>query len=75
MGKTRVLDYRGIECPEPLIKTLRELRLASSGDTLIVLTDQWECVDKIVSAVEFSGIGRAAYKGAHGYYEISIEVS
>lgn len=74
MDKPKVLDFRGIECPEPLIRTLRELRLSSSGDRLVVLTDQWECVDKIVSAVEFSGLGRASYRDSSGYYEVLIEV-
>jgi TusA-related sulfurtransferase len=36
---SKTLDFRGVECPEPLIKTLREIRLASKGDKITVLTD------------------------------------
>ncbi len=74
MDVNKILDFRGVECPEPLIRTLREIMRASKGNRIVVLTDQWECVDKIVSAVKFSGIGEASYETLGGHYRVEIRL-
>jgi TusA-related sulfurtransferase len=66
----KTLDYRGVECPEPLIKAIREAMNSPPGTRFEILTDEWECVEKIESAFNDAGLGEARHYKEDGYYRI-----
>ena len=66
----KVLDYRGIECPEPLIKALGEIIRSPAGTRLEILTDEWECVERIMAAFNDAKLGEATYVREGGHYRI-----
>ena len=70
----RKVDYRGVECPEPLIKVTREIARLPEGAQLIVLTDIHQCVNMIKEAVEGLGLGTVTVNEKEGYYELIVTV-
>lgn len=72
MVRRTVLDFRGEECPGPLVRTLRRLAEAEAGDVLIVYTDVEECVRMIKEAVEEMGLGRVEVVDSGAYKELHI---
>ncbi|MEM0028552.1 MAG: sulfurtransferase TusA family protein [Ignisphaera sp.] len=68
----KVLDFRGEECPHPLVKTVRELSKARKGEEIIVLTTSKLCVDMIKESVEAFNIGEINICEKNGYYEIRL---
>lgn len=66
------MDFRGIDCPEPLIKVARELTKLSSGNTLVVLTDIPQCVEAIKDTIEGFAVGAVVINKKENYYELKI---
>jgi len=67
-----ILDFRGEECPKPLVKTLRKLADAKKGEEIIVLTDSKECVDVLRESIVPLGLGSFDVKQEGSYYRITI---
>ncbi len=73
--KTRVLDLRGENCPEPVVKVARQLEHAVSGEVIHVLTDNEECVRYLMDLIKVTGVGKAEVinKGSHHELVITVE--
>jgi len=71
---SKVMDFRGIDCPEPLVKVARELTKLSAGDTLVVLTDIPQCVQAIKETIEGFEVGIVGVNEREGYYELVITI-
>ena len=69
-----ILDVRGENCPEPVIKVARALDSARKGYILFVLTDNKECVEYIKDLVSVTKIGNLEIKERSNYYELKIIV-
>ncbi len=67
-----ILDFRGEECPGPLIKTLRKLVNAKKGEEIIVLTDSKECVNVLRESIVPLGLGSFDFRQEGSYYRIII---
>ncbi|ADM28156.1 conserved hypothetical protein [Ignisphaera aggregans DSM 17230] len=67
-----ILDFRGEECPGPLVKTLRKLVNAKKGEEIIVLTDSKECVNVLRESIVPLGLGSFDVKQEDSYYKITI---
>ncbi|MEM1679278.1 MAG: sulfurtransferase TusA family protein [Ignisphaera sp.] len=67
-----LLDFRGEECPGPLVKTVRELSKMDKNTKLVVLTSSKMCVDVIVETVKAFSIGSIEVIVRGGYFEIHI---
>lgn len=70
----KVLDVRGEECPEPVIKVARALEATEEGDTIFVLTDNYECVKYIKELVNIANIGELEIKERNNHYELMVRV-
>ena len=70
-----VIDARGENCPEPVIRVAQALQEASAGDVLQVLTDVEECVRYIKDLVKVTGIGRVEVTEKEGHYCVVIRVT
>jgi TusA-related sulfurtransferase len=46
------LDFRGEECPGPLVKTIRVLSKLRKGEKLVVLTTSKDCVEMLKQTIE-----------------------
>ena len=68
----KVLDFRGVKCPEPVVKTVDEVARSRVGDELVVYSDSEECVKAIVEALE--GIADVKVVDRVGYKEVRIVV-
>ncbi len=68
----KVLDFRGEECPGPLIKTAKELSKAGVREKLIILTTSKLCVEMIRETVQALGIGSINIVERDKHYEIVV---
>ncbi|MEM0026994.1 MAG: sulfurtransferase TusA family protein [Ignisphaera sp.] len=68
----KVLDFRGEECPQPLVKTIREFSKVRRGEEIVVLTTSKLCVDMIRESVEAFGIGTIDVNEKDKYYEVRL---
>ncbi|MEM0051433.1 MAG: sulfurtransferase TusA family protein [Sulfolobales archaeon] len=67
------LDFRGEECPGPLVKTIRVLSKMRVGEKLMVLTTSKECVEMIKQTIEEFEIAKMEVYIRENYYEIHLE--
>ena len=70
MTDVKMLDFRGVKCPEPLVKVIREV--TCSDKTLIVLTDIDECVRLIAEAITGFNLGYIEIINKGTYYILKI---
>lgn len=70
----KTLDYRGIDCPEPLVKVVRELSRSSKDDVITVLTDIPNCVQAIKETIEVLEVAIIEVVEVGGYWELKIKV-
>uniref|UniRef100_A0A7J3ZJP6 UPF0033 domain-containing protein n=1 Tax=Fervidicoccus fontis TaxID=683846 RepID=A0A7J3ZJP6_9CREN len=66
------LDFRGEDCPGPLVKTIRALTKVSRGEQLTVLTTSKECVEMIKQTIEALEIAKIEIHSRNNYYEIKV---
>ena len=71
---SKVMDFRGVDCPEPLIKVSRAIAKLSPGDTLMVLIDIPRCVEAIKDTIEGFDIGTIEVNKKEEYYELVVTV-
>jgi len=68
----KVLDFRGKECPEPLIKTSKILSNIKKGDKATILTDIEDCVRLIKELIEISNVEDLSVEKTNGYWIIKV---
>ena len=73
LSGTKILDFRGEECPQPLYKAVREIASSKPGETIEILTDSEQCVDLISTAVEATGAGSVHLVRENGYIRMVIK--
>lgn len=73
MPETRIADFRGEDCPGPLIKAMKALAEARRGDTIVILTTSSRCVEMIKEIVKGLGLGNINVLQKDGYIEIVLE--
>lgn len=69
-GAARLVDLRGLECPEPLLRALRVILSMLPGETAVFLVDSEACADNIALAA--SQLGRARVARRSGYFEVRV---
>jgi len=69
----KTLDFRGEDCPGPLVKTLRELSKMEKGGKVLVMTTSKQCVDLLRQAVDAFGVAEIVVRESGGVYEILLE--
>jgi len=67
------LDFRGEDCPGPLVKTIRALTKIKRGEQLTILTTSKECVEMIKQTIEVFEIAKIEIHRKDNYYEIYLE--
>jgi TusA-related sulfurtransferase len=67
------LDFRGEECPGPLVKTIRVLSKLRKGEKLMVLTTSKDCVEMLKQTIEVFGIAKIEVYNVDNYYKIYLE--
>jgi len=67
------LDFRGEDCPGPLVKTIRALSKIKRGEQLTVLTTSKECIEMIKQTIEVFEIAKIEIYSKDNYYEIYLE--
>ncbi len=67
-----VIDLRGQECPEPLLRAVRVLSRLPPGGSVIFLTDSEECAENIKYLVKTSAIGTVTSRKKGGYIEVAV---
>jgi len=67
------LDFRGEECPGPLVKTVRELSKARKNEKIVVLTTSKQCIDMLRQTIELFGVAKMEIYNRDNFYEIYIE--
>ncbi len=67
------LDFRGEECPGPLVKTLRALAKIGKGEKIVVLTTSQQCVELLKQVEESLEIAKMEVHRKESFYEIIIE--
>jgi len=70
----RVLDMRGLQCPEPLIRIVKVIEGLGTGDVVDVVTDVPECVNLIKEAVEGFGLGLVEVLNKGEYFVLRVLV-
>jgi|GEM_PF-3075421 len=71
----KILDLRDKDCPEPLIKVVRELRnISKNYDQLKIYTNIPTCVSMIKEALELIGISDVEIVNIGDDYEITIKI-
>lgn len=67
-----VLYFRGVKCPEQLVKTAHKFAELLVGDKLNVLTDSSECVELILESVKTLKVGEVAVSSEDECYRVEI---
>lgn len=67
-----LLDFRGEDCPGPLIKALRVFARLKRGESLTVLTDVEECVRLLKENIQEAGLGRVNVYRRQEFFEVKI---
>lgn len=73
MSTEEILDFRGEQCPGPIIKTIRKLTSISSGCVLVIYTDVEECVELIKNTLELMEFKSFSINREKNYWIIRIE--
>lgn len=73
MPETKIADFRGEDCPGPLIKAIKALAEAKKGDMIVVSTTSSRCVEMIKEIVESLGLGNINILQKEGYVEVVLE--
>ncbi len=69
----KILDFRGEDCPGPLVKTVRELSKMERGSKVLVLTTSKQCVELLKQTVNAFRIAEMVVRESCGVYEILLE--
>lgn len=68
----KILDFRGEECPEPIIKTSRVLSKMKKGDSMTILTDIEECVRLIKELIDIFNVEELDTKKVNDHWIIKV---
>jgi len=71
---TRMLDMRGLQCPEPLIRIVKVIEGLGTGEVVDVVTDVPECVNLIKETVEGFELGLVEVLNRGEYFILRILV-
>jgi len=70
----KVLDVRGLQCPEPLLRIVKVVEELNTGEVVDVITDVPECVNLIKEAVEGFELGLVEVLNKDGYFVLRVLV-
>jgi len=65
-----IIDNRGLEPPQPMVRTLQALNLLSNGDTLLIINDRKPLF--LYPELEELGYTHLTIEREDGAYEITI---
>jgi len=71
--KMMYLDFRGEECPGPLVKTVKVLSKVRRNEKIVVLTTSKQCVDMLKQTIELFRVAKMEIYNRDNFYEIYIE--
>ncbi len=77
MGReaVRVLDFRGEDCPDPLVKAVKAVSEAGECEVIKVLTDSETCARLIKESVELFKLGSVRTERVGDCFELVIRAS
>ena len=70
----KVLDVRGLQCPEPLLRIVKVVEELNTGEVVDVITDVPECVNLIKETVEGFELGLVEVLNRGEYFILRILV-
>jgi TusA-related sulfurtransferase len=73
MSQEITFDFRGEDCPGPLIKTIRKIGKLPEGSVVTILTDNERCVELIDEAANLFDLGEVSIKKQSEYAIVTIK--